>query len=312
MSSSTVHNSIPPEDARRLISAHDGNVALLYIWQSLNGRFDAEAAARDLCMTASAVSEAKEKLDRLFSSPSSGKASPDPSPEREGSPADGKPPQYSAADVKTILTSGNEFSSVVEEATKTLGRALSPTDLSTLLGIYDHLGMPAEVMMELINYCSETSRERYGPSRRLPVIEIYREASRWAAEGILSFEEAEKHIAEKKQLRTRSAEIGALLKLDTAHITSTPVKYIESWAAMGFDDGAITEAFDRTFTMTGKLQWPYMDAILKKWHADGLHCLNDINSKDGRKTSANKPASNGSSGNRDAIAEFIKNSKNKE
>ena len=309
MATATGINPIPPEDARKLISAHDGSVALLYIWQSLNGRFDAESAARDLCMTAGAVSEAKEKLDRLFSSTSLGKTSLDPSPVRESSPADGKPPQYSAADVKTILTSGNEFSSVVEEATKTLGRTLSPTDLSTLLGIYDHLGMPAEVMMELINYCSETSLERYGASRRLPVIEIYREASRWAAEGILTFEEAEKHIAEKKQLRTRTAEIGALLKLDTAHITSTPIKYIESWAEMGFDDEVITEAFDRTFTKTGKLQWPYMDAILKKWHADGLHSLKAINDKEGRNPPASKPASKGSSGDRAAIAQFIQDSK---
>ena len=67
MASVTRNNSIPPEDARRLISAHDGNVALLYIWQSVNGHFDAEAAAGDLCMTAGEVSAAREKLERLFS-----------------------------------------------------------------------------------------------------------------------------------------------------------------------------------------------------------------------------------------------------
>ena len=312
MSSSTVHNSIPPEDARSLISAHDGNVALLYIWQSLNGRFDAEAAARDLCMTASAVSEAKEKLDRLFSSPSSGKTVSAPASDVKQTPVSDDPPQYGKEDIQTILSSNGEFKSVVEETTRLLGRPLPPSDISMLLGIYDHLGMPAEVMMELINYCSEVSSERYGTSRRLPVSAIYREASRWAEEGILSFEAAERYIEERKHLKNRTYQIATLLKLDAVRITATPLKYIESWASMDFDDPSILEAYDRTFTKTGALSWKYMDTILKTWHAAGMHTIKEVNEQESRKTSSRPQAQKGSSGNRDAIAEFIKNSKNKD
>lgn len=310
MSSSTVHNPIPPEDARRLISAHDGNVALLYIWQSVNGRFDAEAAARDLCMTAGAVSEAKEKLDRLFSSPSSGKVSSASDFAEKHSSVSDDPPQYGKESVKTILASNDEFKSVVEEATRLLGRPLPPSDLSMLLGIYDHLGMPAEVMMELINYCSEVSNERYGTSRRLPVSAIYREASRWAEEGVLSFEKAERYIEEQKRLKSRTSQIAALLKLDTAHITATPLKYLESWAAMGFDDPSILEAYDRTFTKTGALSWKYMDTIMKTWHTAGMHSIKDINEKDSHRKAPVQQTS-GRGVNKQAVKDLIGESKAK-
>ena len=39
-------NSIDPTAADRLISAHDGDVALLYIHMVRNGVFDADRAAR--------------------------------------------------------------------------------------------------------------------------------------------------------------------------------------------------------------------------------------------------------------------------
>lgn len=35
-------NSIPRSTADKLVAAHDGDVALLYIWLDLNGEFDAD------------------------------------------------------------------------------------------------------------------------------------------------------------------------------------------------------------------------------------------------------------------------------
>lgn len=305
-------NSIPPEDARRLIAAHDGNIALLYIWQSVNGRFNAEDAARDLCMTAGEVSVAKEKLDRLFSSGVPA-AAQDPVPdEKKVSLPETKPPSYPPEDVRTVLDSAPDFKSVVDEAARTLGRPLSTLDISTLLAIYDHLGMPAEVMMELIHYCHEVSRERFGPSRRLSFSSIYKEAARWAEEGILSFEAAETYIADQKQLRGRIAQVASVLNLDAARLTDTPVKYIRSWVAMGFEDPAISEAYDRTFSNTGKLQWSYMDVILKKWHSAGLHSIREIRENDPRRGQKNTQAPKGSSVDIKAVADLLNDSKNKE
>ena len=58
-------NSIPRSTADKLVAAHDGDVALLYIWLDLNGGFDADRAARELCRTEAEIKNAHEKLLRM-------------------------------------------------------------------------------------------------------------------------------------------------------------------------------------------------------------------------------------------------------
>ena len=53
-------NFIPVSVADKLIAAHDGNVALLYIWMCRCGSFNAERAARELCLSLSEVNIAYE------------------------------------------------------------------------------------------------------------------------------------------------------------------------------------------------------------------------------------------------------------
>ena len=52
---------------------------------------------------------------------------------------------------------------------------------------------------------------------------------------------------------------------------------------MGFDDEAIEAALDRTLTNIGTLKWPYMNGILKNWHAKGLHDAAAIEAAEGRR-----------------------------
>ena len=51
--------------ADALIAAHDGDVALLYIYLCRRGGDDMEQAARELCRTMGEISAAWEKLQRM-------------------------------------------------------------------------------------------------------------------------------------------------------------------------------------------------------------------------------------------------------
>ena len=68
--------SIPLLTADRLIAAHDGDVALLYIYRLRTGCADPERTARDLCRTLREIEAADEKLRRL------GTSVPPPRPSR--------------------------------------------------------------------------------------------------------------------------------------------------------------------------------------------------------------------------------------
>ena len=59
---------------------------------------------------------------------------------------------------------------------------------------------------------------------------------------------------------------------------------------MGFTEDAITLAYERTVYNTGSFKWPYMNAILKRWHAAGLHDRRAVEEKEGARPGAKAPA----------------------
>ena len=49
---------------------------------------------------------------------------------------------------------------------------------------------------------------------------------------------------------------------------------------MGFEDGAIAEAYERTCLNTGGMNWAYMNKILQRWHGSGLHTAEAVKNGD--------------------------------
>jgi DnaD/phage-associated family protein len=71
-------------------------------------------------------------------------------------------------------------------------------------------------------------------------------------------------------------------------------KYAEAWADMGFEDEAVSRAFDITVLNTGKLAWKYMDTILRNWHAKGLHTAAEIEAAEPSRKVTRPPQQGGS------------------
>lgn len=274
--------------ADKLIAAHDGDVALLYIYLLRTGSEDLESAARDLCRTMGEVSAAYEKLQRMgLLSGGSGAPATEKEPPRHPEPAE-ELPEYETADLVRRSREDAGFAAVVQEAQKVLGHVLSSSDLKRLFGIYDYLALPPEVILMLLNHCVSTSKNRR-PSMRY----IEKQAYVWANREILSLEQAEEYI---RQSRERQEDIGrakAALNIQGRELTVTEGKYLASWLDMGFREDCLAIAYDRTVTNTGALKWNYMDKILLSWHEKGIHSAAEVQEKDGRRKSAPPPAQAG-------------------
>ena len=174
-------NLIPDSIADKLIAAHDGDVALLYIWLCRHDAFDADAAARELCRTGAEIKNAYEKLCRMSLAHPAAQASE----VRKLPPAD-ELPEYTAEDIVRRSKEDSGFQAVITQAQCKLGRALSTADLKTLFGIYDHLALPADVIFMLIGYCIDVFAEKYGPGRLPSMRSIEKEAYSWANMEIVS------------------------------------------------------------------------------------------------------------------------------
>ena len=160
MSRNVSDNLISPRAADLLISMRDGEATLLYLYFCRNGFHDPERARKELYMTRQRFQEACERLEMqgLLTRIGAGEVSPaaDVSAEKQPPAAADMPgqngdlPSYSAVDVSTRAGVDSAFAAVLTEAKLILGRPLSTPDLIKMLGIYDHFGLPAEVMMELM------------------------------------------------------------------------------------------------------------------------------------------------------------------
>lgn len=266
-------NIIAPSAADRLISAHDGDVALLYIYIMRTGCTDPERAAAELCRTMQEIQAAEEKLRRMGLVLSE--------PGRTSILAADELPQYTASDLSRRSAEDPSFSIILAEARTVMGKTLSSNDMGILFGIYDYLALPTDVILMLLHYCQECCERLYGGRRTPTIRSIRQEAFRWANREILTIDLAEEYIRREKEKLSRTEQIKKLLGIQR-DLSPTERKYISAWAEMGFEDEVISLALDRTVTQTGSLRWAYMNKILQSWQEKQLFTLEEIEAKDSR------------------------------
>ena len=267
---------ISAETADALIAAHDGDMALYCLYAARHPGADDETAAAVLCRTRGEIAAAREKLGRILRA--------------EGArgvreplyPEDG-PVQYDKEELVGIAERESAFGALCDELARILGTIPSHAYLNTLLDAYDHLGMPPEVIMQLLHFCDEEARRRWGSARHPSARAISEEAYRWARNEIMTLELAEKYIANCEKRRTDHGRIAALLGIRGRELYKREAEYIDAWLEMGFPDEAIALALERTVLNTGALKWPYLNGILRNWHAAGLHTAEEIEQAEGRR-----------------------------
>ena len=254
-------------DVRRLLSAANPDVALLYIY--LKSENSMETAPQELNMSQARISCAAAVLRQL------GLWSDEKPPKVMA----GERPAYSERDVLAARVGDMVFGSLYGEFQRQLGRSLNTEELKILLGFTRYLGLSPEVISVLVCYCRERARQK-GSSRNPSLRTIEKEAYAWAERGIDTVEEA---AAFNQAQNVRSSRLGRLmqiLQIRGRNLTSGEEKYALSWLDMGFEDSAITEAYERTCLNTGGMNWAYMNKILQRWHSNGLHTAEAVKNRD--------------------------------
>ena len=260
----------------KLIRTGDGDAALLYLFiLKVRGECTSGEIAKSLRKNTGDIASAMALLSRIGLIRCDDAVDP-PAPEPDE--ADG-PRRYSPDEIKREMETGSGFPIIVEETQRSLGKILSSDELERLLGIYDGLRLPPEVILLLITHCISESRKRGGgrmPSMRY----IEKAAYTWEREGIFSLDRAEQYLKELEVRKSARGIMKTALQITNRELSESEKRYVDKWIAMGFDPGAVEIAYDRTVLKTGKLAWNYMDSIMNSWHGKGLHTPGEIMAKD--------------------------------
>ena len=182
------------------------------------------------------------------------------------------PPEYGAEEINQALgDKASTFPALADEVERRLGKKLSAADLKGPYTLYDHLALPAEVILMLVGWCIEEMERKYGPGRRPFLSQIRKEGFSWARRGIDTMERAEEHIAKLTRLRSREVEVLRLLDIQPRPLVEREKTYIAAWDEMGFDDETLRMAYEKTVMKKQSMDWGYMNGILRRWHEKGLH-----------------------------------------
>ena len=173
-----------------------------------------------------------------------------------------------------------EFSAFLQEVSARLGRPLNHGDNATLLYLITTAGIPEASVLMAAAYAVSVGKAslRYIESMMLG----------WADEGIVSPEQVDGKIRDLTETRASADKVEKVLSL-VRPLNTAQAKTAHKWlTAWHFSDVMLQHAQTLTLENCDKFSVAYMDKILERWHAEGIHSPDRIEAP---KTKKKGPAS---------------------
>lgn len=273
--------TLTAEAVKRLLERSEGDAALLYLaLLRHHGNTPPRSLAGELRWERARIESAENVLREI------GLIVPQAA---DLEPADEKP-SYQREDIAEKLEHSAEFRGLTSEVERRLGKKMTTPDVGILLGLYDFLGLPADVIYLLVCHCAERTARRYGEGRRPTLRQIEHEGYYWARLGIDNQAAASEYLRKYNEQQGAIPQYMRALQLGDRPPSASEEKYLLSWLEMGFPPEAVAAAYDKTVLNCHELKWPYCNGILKRWHAAGLHSIDEIEKNDGHGKKAEKTA----------------------
>ena len=291
--------TLPASAVESLLKRGEGDAALLYLALQRFGRGVTPEELEKVLPTMSRLrlDAAEGVLQELGLLPRPQQPRPEPAAER---------PAYSAEDIAALLTDNEGFRLLIPQAEQQLGKKLRTADLQILAGLYDQIGMPADVIYLLVCHCVERARRQWGEGRRPTLRQIEKEGYHWAQLGIFDQTAAAAYLKKWAQREEKSAAYMRALHLPQRQMVDAERRYITQWMDMGFPPETVALAYERTVFYKKDMNWRYLNGILRRWHEAGWHTVHqEEQGEQGGRTSPAKPAA--PAGDKDAwMRRYIK------
>ena len=255
--------------ADKLLQSGQGDAALLYLALCRFGRgVTPEELERALPISRLRIDAAERVLQQLGILPRPAEDAP-PAPAEER-------PVYTSQDIAGLLTDNEGFRLLIPQTEQQLGKKLRTADLQILAGLYDQIGMPADVIYLLVCHCIERAQQRFGPGRRPTLRQIEKEGAYWARLGICDQDSAGRYLSDYARKREKTAAYMQALQLGSRPPVDSEQRYILDWIDMGFTPETVALAYDKTVFYKQGLNWRYLNGILRRWHQQGWHTAEEV------------------------------------
>ena len=252
-----------------LLQGGSGDAALLFLLlQRLDGPVTPESLAQRLGWSRLQYSAAESALQDMGLLQRTGAHRP-PEPSEEHR-------TYSGEELADLLETDSGFRMLVPQTEEKLGKRLKTADLQILAGLYDDLGLPVDVIYLLVCHCVERTQRRFGEGRRPTLRQIEKEGAYWARLGLTDQQSADRYLTEYARKLEKTAAYMQVLRLGGRPPVDSEQRYILDWIDMGFPPETVALAYDKTMFYKKELNWRYLNGILRRWHQQGQHTVEEV------------------------------------
>ncbi|MBE6877137.1 MAG: DnaD domain protein, partial [Ruminococcus sp.] len=174
---------------------------------------------------------------------------------------------FSNETIREMLDASPELRKLIRIAeTQYYKITVNATQANSLIWMYSYLGMPSEVILILLKYCSDIEKCNQHYINKL--------AMSWYEDDIMTPEDARRKVKELMEFYTYQNYICRVFEMD-ARPTKNQKEFIELWQPMGFSEEMLKYARDLSVEATGKVNFKYIHSILSEWHENQIAELKD-------------------------------------
>ena len=177
---------------------------------------------------------------------------------------------YSTEEVADAMQSDGDFKALVNYTEHTLGILLNASRVSTLLYLYDSLGMQTDVIMGIIAHCVSNGK------KSLRYIEKCAEGIH--NDGVVTYKELESYLASKRRYAEYETMVKRIIGASDRAFTPKEVKLVSVWENTYKSSKELVElAYEKTVSAISKPSVSYMSKILETWHNESLDTVEKVN-----------------------------------
>lgn len=184
-------------------------------------------------------------------------------------------PEFSPAEIADTIKKDDKVDFLFKTCETLYGRPLKHTEQNALITITEHIGLPTEVALMMVDYC-------FSIGKSSPAY-LKETAMNWMENGITDLAAAERQIS---MLQTKNAAEGAVKSMFGINraLTQKEKDFVDLWYNVwNFNSEMVKLAYEINVNAKGQFAFPYISKVLENWHSKGIATVEQANEERGNR-----------------------------
>lgn len=169
---------------------------------------------------------------------------------------------YLSSDIEKIIRLRPELQRLVQSIELILDKSLSDEDIYIIIRMLDRLSLSETYIVKMVSHCATIEIKT--------IKKIWQFALKLQIKNIISEDDLDRELSSSKTGFDFQKEVQKMFHAEFRKLTAKEKKMIQTWYEYGYDIGVVQIAYDATIKAIEKPLISYANAIIERWHTQGL------------------------------------------